>query len=213
MGWRSLRFGCLQSPRAQRLRPSSVAPFHVATHPFLHFKQVETLAACDRLGQMKLDNADRRPWVSRLAGDPIVLAFRFLLTLTAAISGAILAVRAINGPFHFFVTVGSPLSAETICAVAFIALILSGMDGPSRYAPVSPRWTSKHLGIALLLAAAAFYGITRLYFFGDDFFVVRDAVDLERGREFLRSLVVQTSEIYYRPAGYSLLWVSSLPLA
>lgn len=146
------------------------------------------------------------------ASDSIVPALRFLLTLTAALSGAILAVRAITGPFHFLVSVRSPLSAETICAISLIGLILSGMDGQSRYAPAGPRWPSKHLGIALVLVAAAFHGVTRLYFFGDDFFVVRDAVDLERGREFLRSLVHSKGEIYYRPAGYFLLWLSSLPL-
>ena len=161
---------------------------------------------------MKMENPDRRPVGFKLSIDPIVPALRFLLTLTAALSGAILAVRAITGPFRFIVSVRSPLSAETICAISLIGLILSGMDGPSRYAPASPRWSSKHLGIALVLVAAAFHGITRLYFLGDDFFVVRDAVDLERGREFLRSLAVHSSEIYYRPAGYFLLWLSSLPL-
>ena len=85
-----------------------------------------------------------------------------------------------------------------------LLVVLRASPGDAPPPARKPAWPE--LAGALALVVVALYGSWNLYFIGDDYFVVWDAL-LGRGHDFFASLARRTDEIYYRPVGYTALWL------
>src|SRR6266545_5026388 len=100
-------------------------------------------------------------------------ALRTLLALAAAGSAIVVLARAMFGHFHLLlVPVHSPLPAESLFAVCLLALVLTGMRGRRGEVVSSRSFRWQPLLIALAGIALAFWGIQRVSFLSDDYFVV-----------------------------------------
>ncbi len=133
--------------------------------------------------------------------------------MAAAVTPVIMwLARSFIGPFRLGFMVRSPLTAEMVFSVSFILLVIArAKDNAQIFRVQRPRglWA-----LAVLVGTAlCYWGVQTMYFIGDDFFVVMDAVN-GRGREFVPSLFhAGAGEIFYRPVAYALLWVSALACA
>src|SRR4029450_11886557 len=87
-------------------------------------------------------------------------------------------------------------------------LVVTGMRGQwgEVLSPGSFRWRPLLIGLAGIVLA--FWGAQRVFFLSDDYFVVLDALR-GRGAHFLDSLGSDRGDVYYRPVGYTLLWLQA----
>ena len=126
----------------------------------------------------------------------IELALRAVLFL----SGVAIAVRAIAGPFHFGVSIGSPIKGEGLFGVAVLLLLLSRATDrlQTRYPLIDSTWFMAAVGL-VAAGLAAYAGSLSFPFLADDYVHIPNA--LYASPAYLGALFMQpASDHFFRPA-------------
>ncbi len=124
------------------------------------------------------------------------------LGIALFLSGLAIAVRAIDGPFHFGVSMVSPINAEGIFGIAALGLLIS--RATDRLQTRDPRGDSKWVLAAVGLVAAgvaAYSGSFSFPFVADDYVHIPNA--LHASPAYLGALFTQPgSDHFFRPVTY-----------
>jgi hypothetical protein len=125
-----------------------------------------------------------------------------LLAGGMALSGLVLAARAVLGPLAVPIPVHSPLNAEACFGICLILVLsLGAVDSSGRRELVPPRRADVVLAAGLLcLVVAAFWRALGFYFLSDDFVLLRLASELRSG--WLPLFTTGGGDGFFRPLGY-----------
>jgi hypothetical protein len=120
------------------------------------------------------------------------------------LSGLVLIVRAVIGPFHFLASVQSPVNAESVFGAALVACLAlrASRGAPSREkARGEPVW----LVAAVALALAGFARSLSFDFVSDDFALLHHARSATAAH--LIPIFTRSGDGFFRPLGHVTLWM------
>lgn len=134
----------------------------------------------------------------------MVFARRVLL-IALALSGLVLAARAIVGPFRFGVSVGSPMTAEGIFALSGAGLLARarGEEDRNRLSKKSRKRDWVVIVVLAFAAIAAYAWTFRFPFLADDYDHIPDAIHARP--EYIADLFTRpAADRFFRPAAFLL---------
>jgi hypothetical protein len=128
----------------------------------------------------------------------VELALKTVLFL----SGVAIAVRAIGGPFHFGVSIASPINAEGVFGIAaLLLLVVRATDRlQTKYPPIDSTWFMAAVGL-VAAGFAAYAGSFSFPFLADDYVHIPNA--LHASPAYLGALFTQAgTDHFFRPVTF-----------